>query len=53
MTPMGRLVRPEEIANVALFLLSDLASAVTGAAIVADGGITLAGGYLPYGDLPS
>ncbi|MEK9849533.1 MAG: SDR family NAD(P)-dependent oxidoreductase [Candidatus Puniceispirillum sp.] len=53
MTPIGRLIRSEEIANVALFLLSDLASAVTGAAIVADGGITLAGGYLPYGDLPS
>jgi meso-butanediol dehydrogenase/(S,S)-butanediol dehydrogenase/diacetyl reductase len=38
--PMGRLGRPEEMANVALFLASDLASFVTGAALVADGGQT-------------
>ena len=38
--PMGRLGRPEEMANVILFLASDLASFVTGAAFVADGGQT-------------
>lgn len=39
-TPMGRPGRPEEIANAALFLLSDEASFVTGAALAVDGGVT-------------
>jgi NAD(P)-dependent dehydrogenase (short-subunit alcohol dehydrogenase family) len=36
--PLGRLARPEEIAAVVVFLLSDRASYVTGAAWSADGG---------------
>ena len=40
MAPMGRPGKPEEIANAALFLLSDEASFITGAALPVDGGIT-------------
>ena len=39
-TPMGRPGRPEEVANAALFLLSDEASFVTGAHLAVDGGAT-------------
>lgn len=38
--PLKRVGRPEDIANVALFLASDEAGFVTGATVVADGGIT-------------
>ena len=37
-TPLGRIGTPEEVANVALFLASDLASYVTGAVIEVTGG---------------
>lgn len=38
--PLGKLVQPEEIANLALFLVSDLAASITGAEILVDGGST-------------
>lgn len=41
-TPLRRWGRPEEIASVALFLASDLATYLNGTVIVADGGITVA-----------
>jgi NAD(P)-dependent dehydrogenase (short-subunit alcohol dehydrogenase family) len=39
MVPLGRLARAEEIASVALFLASEESSYVTGADLMADGGI--------------
>ena len=42
-TPMGRLGEPEDIADVVVFLCSDLARFITGQNIVVDGGMTLHG----------
>ncbi|AYJ38305.1 SDR family NAD(P)-dependent oxidoreductase [Lactiplantibacillus paraplantarum] len=39
--PMGRLARPEEVAQVVLFLCSDAASYMVGQAVAVDGGYTI------------
>lgn len=39
-TPLGKLAQPEDIANAAVFLLSDLSSYITGQTIRVDGGVT-------------
>jgi len=44
--PLGRRGTPEEVANVYLFLASDLASYVSGAVYAVDGGATAAAGML-------
>ncbi len=40
LNPMRRVAQPEEIANAALFLLSDEASFVNGVTLPVDGGAT-------------
>lgn len=42
-TPVGRVGEPEDVADVVVFLCSDLARFVTGQNIVVDGGLTLHG----------
>jgi len=42
-TPLGRLTTPEDVADVALFLCSDLASMIQGQTIVVDGGYSIRG----------
>lgn len=49
---LGRLIKPEEIANVALFLASEESSAITGTAIIVDAGLisnSPISGFPPFG----
>lgn len=42
-TPLGRLTTPEDVANIALFLCTDLASMIQGQVITVDGGYAIRG----------
>ncbi len=42
-TPLGRLTTPDDVADLALFLCSDLASMIHGQAVVVDGGYAIQG----------
>ena len=42
--PLGRIITPEEVANLCLFLASDESAAILGTVVTIDGGFT-AGGY--------
>jgi enoyl-[acyl-carrier protein] reductase III len=42
-TPTGRLTTPEDVANIVLFLCSDLASQMQGQTVVVDGGYSIMG----------
>jgi NAD(P)-dependent dehydrogenase (short-subunit alcohol dehydrogenase family) len=51
-TPLGRLLKAHEIAEVIYFLLSPASAAVVGATIPCDGGVMAGSGWAPYGGFP-
>jgi NAD(P)-dependent dehydrogenase (short-subunit alcohol dehydrogenase family) len=50
--PLGRRGTPDEIAGAALFLCSDLATFVTGHALVVDGGASVKPSFVDDENLP-
>lgn len=52
LTALGRLVEPREVAEAIAFLLSDMASGITGANIVVDAGMLVAPSWAMFGGVP-
>jgi NAD(P)-dependent dehydrogenase (short-subunit alcohol dehydrogenase family) len=52
-TALGRMVDPAEVASTVLFLVSDMASAITGVNLAVDCGASVTGGWRPYGWVPA
>jgi len=48
-TPMGKLIEPDDIANAALFLVSDRARYITGVTLPVDAGFLADGAWSAYG----
>ena len=52
MSALGRLVEPSEVAESIVFLLSDRASAITGANLTVDAGVLATNGWIVHGGVP-
>jgi len=52
MSALGRLVEPSEVAESIVFLVSDRASAISGANLAVDAGVLATNGWIVHGGVP-